>query len=510
MPPHKKTKENNDDWKVDDTSSKDILDQVDGFIFQFIYDENTGTYAFPYVSGGLKSIYGLSPSDLGKNGSNAFKLVADEDKDAMKLAVYTSMKELKPWQQDYRLNSPTKGKRWLRGNAVPRRIEDGRTVWNGYISDITEIKQAETELRSTKERYEFAIEGSKMGLWDWNLETNKVYYSDKSLDLLGLTRDEIVPHEDTWNDRVHPDDKDRYFNDINEHFKGATPYYSNEHRILREDGSYIWVLDKGKTVDRDSSGRPIRVIGTHTDITISKEQEQAILNRNELIENHNERLKNFALIVSHNLRTHAGNLKDILRLIDEAETEQEKQDLSSYLKDISSGLSGTISNLDEIVSSQSKINEEPKIINLKTYINVSTTTLRSKIEKKKVVLINNVPETLEIRYNAAYLESIIHNLLSNAIKYSHSERTSEVIVSTSIVGDDLYLSVKDNGVGIDLEQYGNKLFGMYNTFHQNEDAKGLGLFMTKNQVENMGDRISVQSTINEGSTFTVHFKNKLA
>ena len=101
-------------------------------------------------------------------------------------------------------------------------------------------------------------------------------------------------------------------------------------------------------------------------------------------------------------------------------------------------------------------------------------------------------------------------MISNAIKYSDKERQSKVFISAEITSaSDITLSVMDNGVGIDLDKYGDKLFGMYKTFHHNEDAQGLGLFMTKNQIEDMGDQISVDSKKDEGTIFRVHFINKL-
>ncbi|WP_375252262.1 PAS domain-containing sensor histidine kinase, partial [Dokdonia donghaensis] len=275
-------------------------------------------------------------------------------------------------------------------------------------------------------------------------------------------------------------------------------------------GSYKWIQDRGKVVKWDDSGNPMRVIGTHTDVTESKHREQLILEKNKLIESHNSRLKNFALIVSHNLITHAGNLKNILQLMDMAESQEEKIELSNYLNDVSAGLSNTISNLNEIATSNRNLEETPKLLFLNDYVNDALNNLKTQIKEKDVVVVNDIPDDIQINYNAAYLESILFNLISNAIKYSDKERQSKVFISAEITSaSDITLSVMDNGVGIDLEKYGDKLFGMYKTFHQNEDAQGLGLFMTKNQIEDMGDQISVDSKKDEGTIFRVRFINKL-
>ncbi len=170
--------------------------------------------------------------------------------------------------------------------------------------------------------------------------------------------------DSTWTDKVHPDDKQMYFDDMNAYFEGRTKYYSGQHRIFSSSGTYKWIQDKGKAVEWDEKGKPSRMIGTHVDITAMKEFEEEILSKNKLIESHNGRLKNFALIVSHNLRTHAGNLKTILQLIDDAQSPEEKKELARYLYDISDGLSGTISNLNDIASSNRNLADTPKAYSL--------------------------------------------------------------------------------------------------------------------------------------------------
>ncbi|HBX66928.1 MAG TPA: hypothetical protein DEG32_12540, partial [Balneolaceae bacterium] len=115
----------------------------------------------------------------------------------------------------------------------------------------------------------------------------------------------------------------------------------------------------------------------------------------------------------------------------------------------------------------------------------------------------DIPANLSLKYNPAYLESIVLNLLSNAIKYRHPDRKPEVAVKAEEREGSVHLEVSDNGLGIDLEKHGEKLFGMYNTFHQNKNSKGIGLFITKNQIESMGGSIDVQSKPNEGTTFKI-------
>lgn len=506
----KPSSENFDNNQISQKELEKYFEPVAGFFFKLIYNIVTQEYSFPFVSKKADTVYGLSIDELQQRGSDAFQSIFGEDKDIMVKAASESMRSMDMWRQEFRFQLVSGQIRWMRISASPEKLTDQIVAWNGYVADITEAKTTRFELIDIKNRFEFAIDGSEMGIWDWNIKDSTVFYSDKSLELLGKKQQQTVLNDTIWTRQVHPDDKQKYFDDIKDHFEGKTPFYSNQHRIFTASGVYKWIQDRGKTVTWDEAGKPLRVIGTHVDITKMKEREQSIVHKNKLIQNHNSRLKNFALIVSHNLRTHAGNLKSVLQLIEDAKSPEEKKELSSYLTDISSGLSSTIHNLEDINSSNNSLTDAAKLINVHQYVVNTIKNLQAQIIAKSVQIINDIPSDIQINYNAPYLESILFNLISNAIKYSDVTRDSKITISTEIISSsDIILSITDNGQGINLERYGAKLFGMYNTFHRNEDAKGLGLFMTKNQVEDMGDEIHVTSTLGEGSTFSVHFKDKL-
>ncbi len=491
-------------------SLEKYLNHLEGFFFDLQYNHLTKEFNFPYVSHNAMELYDLNVADLLKDGRSAYVSIHPEDQKVLVKRGMKSFENLSPLKVECRYTLESGRSGWIKILATPERSSQDSTSWIGHVFDITDVKATEAEYALMKERYEFAIKGSDLGVWDWDIENATVFYSDKSLSLLEKDRSNVNPHEDTWNNQVHPDDKEKYYQDIEKHFKGEVSYYFNEHRVFTTSGSYRWIQDRGKVVKWDAAGKPLRVIGTHTDITEAKNREQVIIEKNNLIERHNSRLKNFALIVSHNLITHAGNLKNIVQLMDMADSQEEKNELSKYLKDVSSGLSTTIDNLNEIAASNKSLEETPKLLFVNEYVERVLNNLKTQIEEKDVIVIKDIPEDIQIKYNAAYLESILFNLISNAIKYSDNSRQSRVNISVELTSaSDMTLSVMDNGVGIDLDKYGDKLFGMYKTFHHNEDAQGLGLFMTKNQIEDMGDQITVTSKKDEGTIFKVHFINKL-
>jgi len=174
----------------------------------------------------------------------------------------------------------------------------------------------------------------------------------------------------------------------------------------------------------------------------------------------------------------------------------------------SDNLMDTLENLNEVVDISTNVNLEKKPLNLNEHINKVLENLSAFMRQNEVQIKNNISDKVYVKAIPAYLESIVLNLLTNSVKYQHPERKPEIVLSTKKERDTIIFSVKDNGLGIDLENYGKKLFGMYKTFHNNSDARGIGLYITKNQVEAMGGSIIAQSEINKGSTFSVHFKDE--
>lgn len=157
----------------------------------------------------------------------------------------------------------------------PQDTADGLRIIS-TVRDISERQRAIEALRDSEQRWQFALEGARDGVWDWNLTTNEVFFSRQWKAMLGHEEHEIAHDLQEWDKRVHPEDKARAYADIEKHLKGETPYYQNEHRLRCKDGSYKWILDRGMIVARDANGKPTRLIGTHTDITERKQTEETI------------------------------------------------------------------------------------------------------------------------------------------------------------------------------------------------------------------------------------------
>lgn len=482
-----------------------LLEQTNGLIYQFQYFPDTNIYCFPFASKGIWNVYEITADQVKHDATPALNRLHHDDVIPVYEVMQQSMKTLKSWDHDFRVILPSKGERWLRGHGQPEKLDDGSYLWNGFINDITDQKKAALDLIESRQRWKFAIEGSQEGVWDWSLKTNKTFYSHESVAMLGYEPHEFGNTAEAWDSRVHPDDIEAYHNDIKRHFEGETPYYFNEHRVKCKDGKYKWILDRGKVIERDAIGAAIRVIGTHADITLQKEKEERARKTIDIIAEQNGRLLNFAHIVSHNLRSHSANFEMVLDLVDDTNDVDEKLKMVDHLKKVSEALSDTITHLNEIVLVQTGVNNELKKLNLSKYIEKTKDVLKGEIDKKAATVINKVPTEVFIDYNPAYLESILLNLISNGLKYKHPDRRPEIILEVVYNEQQLVLRISDNGLGIDLNKHGKNLFGMYKTFHGNEDAKGIGLFITKNQVETMGGNIKVESEVNVGTSLEIGF-----
>ena len=241
------------------------------------------------------------------------------------------------------------------------------------------------------------------------------------------------------------------------------------------------------------------------DVHNLKKLQQDLALSNQIVLDQNKRLQNFANIVSHNLKSYSANLASLLYLFTEEESEQDKAVVIRYLRDLSNNFTSTVAHLTEIVTFQNLTDKRYTSCNLFNYVEKTIAMLRLEIEKNEAKVYNQISPELMLITNEAYLDSIILNLLTNAIKYRHPDRKPVISLNAANENSQTMLEISDNGLGIDLEQYGNSLFGMNNTFHGNSDARGIGLYITKFQVDSLGGFIEVQSEVNIGTTFRVAF-----
>ncbi|MGB3149375.1 MAG: PAS domain-containing sensor histidine kinase, partial [Maribacter sp.] len=276
---------------------------------------------------------------------------------------------------------------------------------------------------------------------------------------------------------------------------------------IKKDGTETHFLTS-KIPLIDNQGLAYGLVGISLDITNLKEKERELRNIINVASLQNKKLVNFAHIVSHNLRSHSANFSMLLDFLVNEKSEEEKSKILTMLTDASDNLLETLDNLNEVIAISTNLSVDKKQICLSKKIVGIQQTLSGFLLNNKAKIVNKVSDKIKISVEPAYLESILMNFITNSVKYKHPDREPVVVLSTRKKDNYTILSISDNGLGIDLKKYGKKLFGMYKTFHTNKDARGIGLYITKNQIEAMNGKIRVESEVGKGTKFDIYFNEK--
>ncbi len=342
---------------------------------------------------------------------------------------------------------------------------------------------------------------TQTGGWMVDAETLEVFWDEQTKKIYDVTFNYRPQFEDVV-DFYCPEHQDLLQSAFQKCIEEGI-HYELELQLLREDGTTTWIRTKGKPV-YDEDHNIIKARGIIQNIDRQKRKEIKLKESFDIILKQNERLYNFAHIVSHNLRSHSGNFELILGLLDDPDiNEKDKQEYTENLQLVSNSLNETIAHLNEVVNMHH--NQDEKVA-----INIEDSFAAIKNAVQQIILANNAKiftnfEVTHVDHIPAYLDSILLNLLTNSIRYRHPSRQPEITVSTFKENNRTVLTITDNGLGIDLEKNEHKVFGMYKTFHGNNDARGIGLFMTKSQVEALNGTIEVSSQLGIGSTFKIIF-----
>jgi signal transduction histidine kinase len=223
----------------------------------------------------------------------------------------------------------------------------------------------------------------------------------------------------------------------------------------------------------------------------------------------NKDLKQFSYITSHNFRAPLSNLTGLLHLIEDTPIEDEElKEILNGFKKSTYLLNETIDDLVKVVIIKDNPSIQKEEVPIKEVFENVFFQLNNQIQLHEPIIRFEIDEASKLLINKAYLESIILNILSNAIKYRSPERTSKIIIKVVETEEQINLIVTDNGIGIDLDKNRDKIFGLYQRFHDYPDSKGLGLYLVKSQVEAMGGTIEVESAVNKGTQFSIIFKKQ--
>ena len=350
--------------------------------------------------------------------------------------------------------------------------------------------------------YRETVEMTSTGSWYIDFTKKRTYWDQETRRIFEYPEDYIpsLKYTPRYIAEEQLDDAYKLFHQCAVHGKS----FSTEIKALTKNKREFWIKIIGKPIYNDHK-EIVGLRGVFQDIDDIKLKELSLQKTAEIISSQNKRLFNFAHIVSHNLRSHTSNLSLIMDLMEETNDETEKMELIASIKDVSESLNSTIEHLNDVVTIQTRTDQNKVKVNFQDALDLVLKSIISLIVKHDVTVHSDFEQVKSINYIPAYLESIFLNLITNGIKYSQQDRTAIIAIRSYIEDDKTVLEISDNGMGIDLEKYGKNLFGMYKTFHRNSDAVGIGLFITKNQIESLNGEIFVESILDHGTTFKIHF-----
>lgn len=376
----------------------------------------------------------------------------------------------------------------------------------GTIQNINELTLKETKTKENEYLLRTLIDNLPLNIYIKDLDSKRILVNKAEIQFNCLSHeDELLGKDDFEFYDKETATKQRKEDLMVMH--DLKPIISREMNYTMKCGNATTFLTS-KIPLVGSDGKAYGFVGINMDISNLKQKEHELRNLIDVTSLQNEKLINFAHIISHNLRSHSANFSMLIDFLIHEKDKEEKERIIQMLLSSSNNLLDTLENLNEVVDINTNTNLKKKEIFINTALTKVQQNLSVFLKVNKVNIINDIPPTTKINVVPSYVESILTNLITNSIKYRSEEKTPTIEISCHIEGKYTVLTIKDNGIGIDLEKYGEKIFGMYKTFHNNKDARGIGLYMTKNQIEAMNGKITVESEINKGTTFKLFFNEE--
>lgn len=410
------------------------------------------------------------------------------------------------WSEKLQLITSKGNEKWIITAGKPLYKDGEVTRLIGTFQDITEQVQQEKKTKENEKLLRTLIDNLPLNLYIKDSESRKVLVNKAECDYLGVKDpNELIGRSDfdLYDEDIAQVSRDEDLQVI----KTKKPIIGKRTTNIKKDGKATSFLTS-KIPLLDLEGECSGLIGISMDISEIIQKENQLSDLINVTAIQNKKLINFAHIVSHNLRSHTANFSMLVDFLAKEDEESEKERILEMLTKASDNLMDTLENLNEVVDISTNVNLEKKPLNLNEQINRVLENLTAFLRQNKAIVDNKISDKVSVKAVPAYLESIILNLLTNSVKYQHPDRTPKITLTTEKHEDRIIFKVEDNGLGIDMEKYGKKLFGMYKTFHSNQDARGIGLYITKNQIEAMGGSILAHSEVNRGSTFNVYFRDE--
>ncbi|MDD5388839.1 MAG: PAS domain S-box protein [Gallionellaceae bacterium] len=436
-----------------------------------------------------EELIGLTPADVAAPGRNDLERMREQ----LRLALAGTPRQFEFWGR--RKNGEDFPKQvWLnRGRYF------GRDVVIAMATDISERKRIDEELRVSRERLKYALQGANDGLWDWNLETNAVYYSPRWKSMLGYRPDELEDTLATWANLVEPESRDAALGQVHAYLDGKLDKYESEFRMRHKDGHWVEVLARAcLAVDADGVVlQPRRLVGTHVDISARKQSETELRRSNA-------ELEQFAYAISHDMRQPLRMIASYQQLLEKALRDKLDEETREYLHFATDGAK----RLDQMLvalleySRVGRKTEPLGWIASREAVDEAMLFLKPAIDEAgaRIEISGDWPR---IHASRDELVRLFQNLIGNAVKYRQAERAPEIEVIGDDSNGDWRVRIRDNGIGIDPSQI-PRLFQVFQRLQARAryEGAGIGLALCRKIVEHHGGHIHAESAgEGQGSTF---------
>ncbi|MEM8642285.1 MAG: response regulator [Cyanobacteria bacterium P01_G01_bin.54] len=399
---------------------------------------------------------------------------------------------------------------------VQERTQDLRIANQQLEQQIYEREQIQALLREREERYALAISGTNDGIWDWDLETNQVYYSPTWLRIVGYPSEESGENELAfWFDRLHPDELTRVMGQIQAHLQGATRIYRDTYRLQHQNGTYLWIEAKGRCL-RSEPNKAYRFVGTITDITERQRVAAELRQAKETAEVANRAKSDFLATMSHEIRTPMNAIIGMTEFLTDTALDAQQQEFVDVVRTSSNALLTLINDiLDFSKIEAGKIELDTQIFELYTCVEAALDLMVGTAKQKGLELAYLIDPHLpqQLLGDVTRLRQILTNLLNNAVKFTAEGEVVIVVYPEAQLEPSqdeqaltLHFEVRDTGIGIPEERH-DRLFKPFSQVDTSTTRQyggtGLGLAICDRLVRLMGGRIWVETAINVGSIF--HF-----
>lgn len=408
---------------------------------------------------------------------------------------------------EYRIIMPSGEVRWTSDQGEVSYNEAGQAVrMVGVAIDTTERRRIQEQGQRDQERLQLALEGGNLGFWDWDITTGAVQFGGMWASMLGYRPEEIEPHVRTWEALVHPEDKPEVDRKLTQHLAGETPIYEVEHRLKTKSGRWLWVLDRGRVVQRGADGKPLRAVGIHADIN-----EQRMIR--ERLNSEARRKDEFIATLAHELRNPLAPLRTGLEILKRDPAGEPAVKAREMMNRQLSHMVRLIEDLLDVSRiSLGKLELRIEKITLESIIESALEHSRPAIEGAHHELsIKLVKEEVVLPGDLARLSQVVANLLVNAAKYTTPG--GKISVVTGVDDGHVTIQVSDSGIGIPVDKLGDifEMFSqVYSPLDRTQGGLGIGLALVRRLVQMHHGEVYAESPgPGLGSTFTVRLPREM-